>query len=54
MFDCLKAKFSLGTHPELFEKLLSTGDALLVEHSDRDNYCGDGGDGGTVRRERTH
>ena len=52
MFDCLKAKFSLATHPELCEKLLSTGDALLVEHVARDSYWGDGGDGGTGKKGR--
>jgi predicted NAD-dependent protein-ADP-ribosyltransferase YbiA (DUF1768 family) len=25
--------------------LLPTGDALLVEHTENDDYCGDGGDG---------
>ena len=30
---------------EIQEILLGTGDALLVEHTNKDNYWGDGGDG---------
>ena len=47
MFKALKVKFSPDHHPELCEKLLSTGDAQLVEHVKRDRYWGDGGDMGT-------
>jgi ribA/ribD-fused uncharacterized protein len=43
MLDALRAKFS--QHPYLHEILLGTGDALLVEHTERDAYWGDGGDG---------
>ena len=32
-------------HEELRDMLLSTGDALLVEHTRNDSYWGDGGDG---------
>lgn len=39
----LKAKFE--QHPELAELLLSTGEAKLVEHTENDDYWGDGGDG---------
>lgn len=37
------AKFT--QHDELRELLLSTGDAKLVEHTENDDYWGDGGDG---------
>lgn len=37
------AKFT--QHSELRETLLATGDALIVEHTERDHYWGDGGDG---------
>jgi len=37
------AKFS--QHAELREELLATGDAKIVEHTERDDYWGDGGDG---------
>lgn len=37
------AKFS--QHKDLSELLLSTGDAVLVEHTKNDRYWGDGGDG---------
>ena len=47
MFECLKVKFSRDHHPELFEKLLATGNAMIVEHTRNDKYWGDGGDGGT-------
>jgi ribA/ribD-fused uncharacterized protein len=43
MYDALMAKFT--AHPELREILLATGDAQLVEHTDKDNYWADGGDG---------
>ncbi len=50
MLKALTAKFSRDNHPELFEFLLSTGDAMLVEHTPRDKYWADGGDGGTGAR----
>lgn len=43
MYEILKAKFD--KHPKLTELLLATGDAYLVEHTDRDAYWADGGDG---------
>lgn len=43
MRRAVEAKFR--QHPELRELLLATGDAVLVEHTDRDAYWGDGGDG---------
>lgn len=41
MYDAVKAKFT--QHEELKQLLLSTGDAKLVEHTENDNYWGDGG-----------
>lgn len=43
MRDALAAKFD--QHPQLRDLLLSTADAKLVEHTERDDYWGDGGDG---------
>jgi N-glycosidase YbiA len=43
MTTAVRAKFT--QHKELTELLLSTGDALLVEHTANDSYWGDGGDG---------
>ena len=43
MRKALEAKFT--QHPELRELLLSTGDEKLVEHTEHDEYWGDGGDG---------
>ena len=43
MREALDAKFR--QHPELAALLLGTGDALLVEHTENDDYWGDGGDG---------
>jgi len=41
-----KAVFAKFTqHPDLGALLLSTGDAKLVEHTENDDYWGDGGDG---------
>ena len=47
MFECLKVKFSKDNYPELHALLMSTGNALIVEHTTNDKYWGDGGDGGT-------
>ncbi len=43
MLDALRAKFS--QHEELKRVLLETGDRKLVEHTARDRYWADGGDG---------
>lgn len=43
MREAVLAKFT--QHVELVARLLATGDALLVEHTDKDSYWGDGGDG---------
>jgi N-glycosidase YbiA len=43
MLETLRAKFQ--QNPELSELLVATGDAYLVEHTDRDAYWADGGDG---------
>ena len=43
MREALRAKFT--QHKDLREMLLSTGNALLVEHTKNDSYWGDGGDG---------
>ena len=43
MYEILVEKFS--TNPKLKNVLLSTGDSMLVEHTTRDNFWGDGGDG---------
>jgi len=43
MRDAVEAKFR--QHDELRVLLLGTGDAKLIEHTDNDDYWGDGGDG---------
>lgn len=43
MREALQAKFT--QHAELRSLLLSTGDSELVEHTAKDRYWGDGGDG---------
>jgi N-glycosidase YbiA len=43
MTDAVRAKFT--QHEELRAILLGTGDAKLVEHTENDDYWGDGGDG---------
>jgi ribA/ribD-fused uncharacterized protein len=43
MLRAVHAKFA--QHAQLAALLLSTGDALIVEHSRRDYYWGDGADG---------
>jgi ribA/ribD-fused uncharacterized protein len=48
MLEALRAKFT--QHEDLRGILLGTGDALLVEHTDRDSYWGDGGDGSGKNR----
>lgn len=48
MLEALEAKFT--QHKDLKETLLSTGDALLVEHTNNDFYWGDGGDGSGLNK----
>lgn len=43
MCDAVLAKFT--QHADIQAILLGTGDALLVEHTENDDYWGDGGDG---------
>ncbi len=43
MREAVRAKFT--QHAELREVLLATGDAEIVEHTGKDSYWGDGGDG---------
>lgn len=43
MREAVRAKFM--QHEDLRDLLLSTGDARLVEHTENDDYWGDGGDG---------
>jgi ribA/ribD-fused uncharacterized protein len=43
MREALYAKFT--QHSDLKEKLLATGNAIIIEHTRNDNYWGDGGDG---------
>lgn len=43
MRTAVRAKFT--QHPKLREILLSTKEAILVEHTKNDSYWGDGGDG---------
>lgn len=48
MYQALRYKFK--AHKELRDLLLSTGDAVLVEHSSNDKYWADGGDGTGLNR----
>ncbi|MBK9204548.1 MAG: NADAR family protein [Candidatus Obscuribacter sp.] len=43
MLIAVLAKFT--QHPELGTLLIDTGKALIVEHTEKDNYWADGGDG---------
>lgn len=43
MYEALVAKFTL--HEDLKEILLDTGEKLLIEHTENDDYWGDGGNG---------
>jgi N-glycosidase YbiA len=43
MYEAVWAKFT--QHPDLEQLLLATEDAILVEHTENDDYWGDGGDG---------
>jgi N-glycosidase YbiA len=48
MLDAVRAKFT--QHDELKTVLLGTGEAKLVEHTEKDSYWGDGGDGSGKNR----
>lgn len=48
MLEAVRAKFT--QHDNLREVLLGTGDAKLVEHTEKDGYWGDGGDGSGKNR----
>jgi ribA/ribD-fused uncharacterized protein len=48
MLEAVRAKFA--QHDDLRVILLGTGDAMLVEHTENDNYWGDGGDGSGKNR----
>ena len=48
MLQAVRAKFS--QHADLKAVLLGTGDAVLVEHTEKDSYWGDGGDGSGKNR----
>jgi len=43
MREAVEAKFR--QHDELRALLLETGDATLIEHTENDDFWGDGGDG---------
>jgi ribA/ribD-fused uncharacterized protein len=43
MYDAVKAKFT--QHSDLTQLLLDTKDAKIIEHTENDDYWGDGGDG---------
>ena len=43
MREAVYAKFT--QHDDLKKILLSTGDEVLIEHTENDNYWADGGDG---------
>ncbi len=48
MYAALEAKFT--QHPQVRERLMSTGEARIVEHTSKDSYWGDGGDGSGLNR----
>jgi hypothetical protein len=48
MREAVTAKFT--QHPDLADLLLSTGDGRIVEHTTKDRYWGDGGDGSGLNR----
>lgn len=48
MYDAVWAKFS--QNPDIAAEILATGDATLVEHTGKDFYWGDGGDGSGLNR----
>jgi len=52
MLEVVRAKFT--QHEDLKAILLGSGDALLVEHTENDDYWGDGGDGSGKNRLGAH
>ncbi len=48
MLKAIRAK--VEQHSEVKEMLLSTENAILVEHTENDHYWGDGGDGSEKNR----
>jgi len=48
MYEGLKHKFTQNEHCKNI--LLSTGDCELIEHTTKDSYWGDGGDGSGKNR----
>jgi len=48
MLEALRAKFT--QHGRLSRLLLSTGDAVIIEHTRKDLYWADGGDGSGLNR----
>jgi len=48
MYEVVRAKFE--QHSDLRSILLDTGEAAIVEHTERDAYWGDGGDGSGQNR----
>lgn len=48
MYEGLRHKFSQNT--DLKNKLIATGSKKIVEHTKRDSYWGDGGDGSGKNR----
>ncbi|MCL2092400.1 MAG: NADAR family protein [Micrococcales bacterium] len=48
MLRAVRAK--IDQHHDVRQALLSTGDALIVEHTQNDDYWGDGGDGSGKNR----
>lgn len=43
MYKALRCKFT--QHPKLMHNLMLTQDCIIIEHTENDNYWGDGGDG---------
>lgn len=48
MYDGLRFKF--GQNQQLKKKLMETGNRELIEHTEKDRYWGDGGDGSGKNR----
>jgi len=48
MYEALRRKFN--AHSDLKVKLLATGNSKLIEHTPRDSYWGDGGNGSGKNR----